>query len=84
MVNDYALVPTSGDASVLDVIVSEKTVGQVGVTNGAWRFRLDSTAPWSTDTFGSEFEASEFVLVERGLLRVGPGGVVVSSVKTGK
>lgn len=70
MLNEYSLDPSAGDATILDVVVADATVGQVGVTNGQWRFRLDTTSAWSEARFGSEFEASELLLVECGLLEI--------------
>jgi len=84
MANDYSLVSVEGHELLLDVVVGERSIGQVGVVNGAWHYRLEPVLPWSVDTFGSEFEASELVLVERGLLKVGPGGVAVSNITVRK
>ena len=84
MANEYSLVPIDGNESLLDVVMGEKSIGQVGVVDGAWRYRLGSALPWSVDTFGSEFEASELVLVGNNLLEVGPKGVVVSNITVRK
>jgi len=84
MANEYSLVPSAGDTAILDVVVADTAIGQVGVTNGQWRFRLGTSSAWSEATFGSEFEASELLLVEHGLLEITPGGVVVSKIKVHK
>jgi len=79
MANAYELVPASSDETVLDVVVEASCIGQVGLIDGGWHIRLDRTALWSKEGYGSEFEASEIVLVQRNLLKLGPGGGAVSS-----
>jgi hypothetical protein len=84
MANAYELVAASSDETVFDVVLEATRIGQVGLVDGSWHLRLEPMSPWSKDAYGSEFEASEIVLVERGLLKLGPGGVAMSSVTVRK
>ena len=80
MPNSYSLVKVSSESPLFDVVIGAKSIGQVGLAGGEWRFRLDASSSWSSVGFGSEFEASELLLVERNMLEVPPSGVIASRI----
>jgi len=81
MSNSYSLLSANEDSTAYFVEVAGKVVGQIALIEGGWRYRLDDKSEWSSFEVGSEGEASEFVLVDRGLLKVNANGVVVSNIQ---
>jgi len=82
MTNSYSMSPENEDSTSYLIEIDDKVIGQVALIEGAWRYRLDKLSTWSAMEFGSEFEASEFVLVDRDLLQVNDKGMLISHIET--
>ena len=82
MTNSYSMSPENEGSTSYLIEIGGETIGQVALVDGSWRYRLDKQSDWSAMEFGSEFEASEFVLVDRDLLQVNEKGMVISHIKT--
>lgn len=81
MSNKYSLISDDKIPDLYRVEIGGKTLGQVAFVDDGWRYRIDSEAVWSSISFGSEFEAAEFVFVDRGILEINSNGLVVSKIK---
>ena len=82
MPNEFSLLADDERKDFYFIEADEKIIGEVSVVDGGWRYRIDNTQAWSSSVFGSEYEASEFVFVDRDMLQVNSNGVVVSHIKT--
>lgn len=80
MTNRFSLIASNEEGTAFNVSVADSVVGQVALVDGGWHFRMEPGAEWSSFAVGSQSEAAEFVLVERGLLQVNSKGVAVSHI----
>ena len=81
MTNSYSMSPENEESTSYLIEMSGRVIGQVALVEGVWRYRLDSQSDWAPGEFGSEYEASEFVLIDSDSLQVNENGVVVSHIK---